>query len=126
MKVFTRPKQVEAIQWHKQGDHPRVERARWVKHHCEVCGKTMNEHHGLLTNPATTFDEEEVVATVCPGDWIVELSPGKFARYSPAAFEEQFTQDRAHDKLRDTEDYPRNHLTNTRFSSVATASATAS
>ena len=56
--------EVEATQWHVDGDHKAVYPMRLQDRWCHFCGASL-EQHGLL-------DQFEGNHMVCPGDWIVE------------------------------------------------------
>ena len=92
-----RPNVVPAIQWFKNGDHPRDEshyifpddgepflaEGKLVRRFlhpgiagdtlCDLCERPYHEH-GFLDIYGLTQGE----ATVCPGDWIVEVTPDAF------------------------------------------------
>lgn len=66
MPLFRKkPVVVEAVQWFKVGDHPKVTKweARFLHKNCPLCGSTSTEHGRILTL--------EGIQYVCPGDWII-------------------------------------------------------
>lgn len=108
MKFRKKPVEVEATQWFKNGDHPedylslseglkpgefRIytfekmpegEVVRYFRHPgvdgqslCR-CGKPYDTHGWI--------DDEFNGKSVCPGDWIVTDSEGRYHRYSPKTF----------------------------------------
>ena len=77
MKFIRKPSPpFEAFQWFKLGDGPAgVVRDYSNIGNCPECGKPRADH-GHLNN-----------YLVCPGDWIAEVTPGEWKRFTPAAFE---------------------------------------
>ena len=84
------PREVEAVQWFKNGDHPKDGPAdsegRVVRYFrlagvgaqkCTGCGYRMHEH-GWIDQP-----EDQIV---CPGDWIVTGEYGTYDVYSDTDF----------------------------------------
>lgn len=66
MTVYVkRPETVEAVQWNKEGDHPRVSLLRDGPP-CPWCNRPAEEH-GRLQDGANTLGH-----TVCPGDYVVK------------------------------------------------------
>ncbi len=63
---------IEASQWHKQGDHERVQEmtGAWepVPGNCEYCNKSYVDHGFVETLTGGQL--------VCPGDWIITNSDG--------------------------------------------------
>jgi hypothetical protein len=106
MKYRKKPTLTEATQWFKNGDHPQdqskpVEKAggspgltegkvvRFFRstnipggRFCPHCGNVM-QRHGILDG----LNGEE---TICPGDYIVTDSKGRFYRLPAAIFEAQY------------------------------------
>ena len=81
MKFIRKPSPLfEAFQWFKLGDGPTgvVTDLRFrTTGICGQCDRKKNDH-GLLPNHFR----------VCPGDWIAEIAPGKWKRFTPTAFED--------------------------------------
>ena len=69
------PIAIEAVQWHKMGDHPDVTMGNSSEDECYICHEPYCKH-GYLKGDK-----------VCPGDWIVEgkvFSPRRFSEtYQP-------------------------------------------
>ena len=89
-KYRKKPVVVEAVQWHKMGDHLKVVQVTQNilqnvlglllddAHVCEHCGKKMLRH-GLLN----TLEGGHVV---CPGDWIITGTAGEQYPCKPDIF----------------------------------------
>ena len=79
MKFIRKPSPpFEAFQWFKLGDGPAGVVTGLCFEGIDVCGRCAHEinDHGYLN-----------VFQVCPGDWIAEVTPGEWRRFTPAAFE---------------------------------------
>ena len=74
---------VEAVQWHRPGDHPAVESLEDedTEIACLICGKMQG--HGWIDLPTGG-------AVVCPGDWIVTDEYGHHSIYTAANFQAMF------------------------------------
>lgn len=89
MKYRKKPVVVEATQWFKGGDHPKVqplEHGPWNFDLDEPCGtcKQDREIHGELRVLDSVF------LWVCPGDWIIECSIGELHLCKPDVFEHTY------------------------------------
>jgi hypothetical protein len=102
----SKPFEVEATQWLKNGDHPRDESkmmqvgeepflsegkvVRYFRHpdvrgtkQCQHCNRTMHEHGWI--------DTRQGGHTVCPGDWIITEPDGTgFYPCKPNVFEAKY------------------------------------
>lgn len=74
---------VDAVQWFKVGDHPKVTEMHgagdWID---GLCGHPSHAHGFLKSTEGTVG--------VCPGDWIVTKNNGELWRYRPSEFSELF------------------------------------
>ena len=81
MKFIRKPSPpFEAFQWFKLGDGPAgVVKAFPISANqlCPKCEEAIYPSHGYLNN-----------FRVCPGDWIAEITPGEWKRFTPAAFKD--------------------------------------
>ncbi|MDR3081611.1 MAG: hypothetical protein LBV60_11920 [Streptomyces sp.] len=97
-----KPVEVEAVQWHQNGDHPDDECAHSHDHVEESCeGKIVRyfrrpepEYSGQLPHELCShiwhdhgwIDTLEGGHTVCPGDWIIKGVQGEFYPCKPDVF----------------------------------------
>lgn len=79
MKFRKKPVVVEAVQWMKPGDHPKVIPSGSTGI-CSHCGKPEQEH-GLLR-----IEEWSGWQPICPSDWIVTYPDGEHKRVKPDIF----------------------------------------
>ena len=102
MKYRKKPVEIEANQWHKNGDHP-DDKTRWIEAlgdkiqtegkivryflvpdvdtmetPCKQCGGDMLDHGWI--------DTLEGGHIVCPGDWIIKGVKGEFYPCKPDIF----------------------------------------
>lgn len=72
MKFRTKPVEVDAVQWFKHGDHPRVDPVYGTTNAwpCSICGHECSEHGFAKTSDG--------VLGCCPGDWIVTTPTGVY------------------------------------------------
>lgn len=76
---------VDAVRWHKDGDHPDVRKIYGAGDMVDdLCGHPSHAH-GFLKTPDGTVG-------VCPGDWIVRKANGELWRLRPAEFESAYQQ----------------------------------
>ena len=81
-------REVDAIQWMKNGDHPAVDRIHGAGDMIDsLCGHPSHAH-GFLKTPEGTVG-------VCPGDWIVTDARGKHWRYRKTEFSAVFSDNSA-------------------------------
>lgn len=80
-KFRKKPVVVEAVQWFKVGDHPKVKIELWgpPPPDCSICGKSRGVH-GLI-------ETLEGFHIVCPGDWIITGIKGEHYPCKPDIFE---------------------------------------
>ena len=79
MKFRKKPVVVEAVQWMRPGDHPKVIPSGSTGI-CSHCGKPEQEH-GLLR-----IEEWSGWQPICPSDWIVTYPDGEHKRVKPDIF----------------------------------------
>ena len=90
MKYRKNPVIVEATQWFKIGDHPKVERPWSQKsdHRCPKCGDSWGKHGSIKT----LEDTEDGAHFVCPGDWIITGIKGESYACKPDIFAATYEQ----------------------------------
>ena len=90
-KYREKPRIVQAQQWHKDGDHHRVEVVpapfdpRLVVKLCKMCGKGFTEHGTMK------FIEDKSMS-VCPGDYIIKDSFGRYSVMCRQEFEDRYEE----------------------------------
>lgn len=78
-----RPVIVEAVQWFREGDHPKVcTNLRGYDVSCSTCYRFMSVHGTIKTL--------EGVHTVCPKDWIITGIQGEHYPCKPDIFEQTY------------------------------------
>ena len=84
MKYRKKPVVIEAVQWHKAGDHPKVERPWSQKsdYRCPKCCGSWGSH-GVIR---TLEDTQNGGHFVCPGDWIITGVQGEHYACKPDVF----------------------------------------
>jgi len=92
MKLYReKPKIVEAKQWHKAGDHHRVEMMpvpfdqKLLVKLCRFCGRCITDH-------GTIGSLEDWSQTVCPGDYLVKTGRDEYQVVKRKEFEERFEE----------------------------------
>ena len=82
MKYRKKPVVVEAVQWFKHGDHSGVELHPEADENeiCIYCGKVMSVHGWIWA------ESLEGGYIVCPCDWIITGSKGRFYPCKPDKF----------------------------------------
>lgn len=78
VKYRKKPVVVEAVQWWKDADHPRVEHYGGPWAPCSYCKQTMT-YHGWIK----TLEGGHVV---CPGDWVITGVKGEHYACKPDVF----------------------------------------
>ena len=82
---YRRKGTVEAVQWHKHGDHPMVVKPFWLDgagdELCSKCGRPRKEHGAIYTY--------NIEHRLCPTDWIV-MEYGEFHCLDKARFEAKY------------------------------------
>lgn len=78
-----RPVVVEAVQWHKQGDHAAVQPLRRPDPiDCELCGHPYKVHGAIRT----LEDTDSMGHLVCPADWVIKGVKGEHYACKPNIF----------------------------------------
>ena len=86
MKFRKKPVVIEATQWFKDGDHPKVMKAglQALLKACMHCGEMLPDH-GLI-------DTLEGRHIVCSGDWIITGVKGEHYPCKPDIFEATYEE----------------------------------
>ena len=82
------PVVVEAVQWFKMGDHPKVQECGdgnlflypnlFPGQRCSFCNH-LYEEHGSINAP-------EGIRRICPGDWVLKDEHGAFHPYGATTY----------------------------------------
>lgn len=90
-KYREKPRTVQAQQWNKVGDHHRVQKfpdpldPNLLVKMCKACGKGVGEH-------GTIESFEKQSAIVCPGDYVIKHTGGRYSTMNRIEFEERYEE----------------------------------